>query len=146
MSTTSSDTLVDQEDSLPSEDITIRQSRVAKAMESTMPPTPLPVSPTPSLPSTPSPCHPLCTLFLRNPAFIQLLCLHLHMVLHPQLSTRGRKHTCSAPATEGAPKGSTEGTILSTSLTIPPSMQAKIHVKYGPFQEVICLHSSLGFN
>ena len=39
------DTLVDQENSLTSEDITTMQSRVARAMENTMSFTPLPASP-----------------------------------------------------------------------------------------------------
>ena len=41
------DTQVDSEDSMTSEAITTRQNQVSKAMDMTMPPTPLPVSPPP---------------------------------------------------------------------------------------------------
>ena len=42
------DTQVDPEDSMTSEAITTGQNRVSKAMDTIMPPTPLPVSPHPS--------------------------------------------------------------------------------------------------
>ena len=48
------DTQVDPEDSMTSEVITTRQNRVSEAMDTTMPPPPLPVSPPPSSPSMPS--------------------------------------------------------------------------------------------
>ena len=48
------DTQVDFEDSMASEAITPRQNPVSKAMDTTMPPTPFPVSPPPSSPSIPS--------------------------------------------------------------------------------------------
>ena len=46
------DTQVDPEDFMTSEAISTRQNRVSKAMDTTMPPTPLPVSPPPSSPPT----------------------------------------------------------------------------------------------
>ena len=47
-------TQVDPEDFMTSETISTRQNRVSKAMDTVMPPTPLPVSPPPSSPPTPS--------------------------------------------------------------------------------------------
>ena len=142
---------VDQEDSLTSEDITTRQSRVAKAMENAMPPTPLPASPPPSLPSTPyhppTPTPGTCSLFSQGTHLSSSCCAFIFTrCITPSSAPEGENTLASAPGTEGAPKVSTEGAILSTSLMIPLNMQAEIHVKYGPFQEVVCLHSSLGFN
>ena len=48
------DTQVDPKDSMTSEAITTRQNQVSNAVDTTMPPTPLPVSPPPSSPSMPS--------------------------------------------------------------------------------------------
>ena len=51
------DIQVDPEDFMASEVITTRQNQVSKAMDTTMPSIPLPVSPPPSSPSTPH-CNP----------------------------------------------------------------------------------------
>ena len=88
------DTKVDPDDSMTSEDITTGQSCVSKAMDNTMPSTPLPVSAPPSsLPCLPT-LHPLYRLHPCFPDLLSLLCLHLQLVPHLHLRTRGRKHTC----------------------------------------------------
>ena len=56
------DTQVDPEDFMTSEAITARHNRVSKAMDTAMPPTPLPVSPPPSSPSILPTLPPLCHL------------------------------------------------------------------------------------
>ena len=110
------DTLVDQEDSLTSEDITTRKSRVAKAMENTMPPTPLPVLH--YLPHLPT--YPPCALFSLGTQIYSSCCVFIFkMCITPSLVLEGENTLASAPVTEGAPRGSTEGAILSTSLMIP---------------------------
>ena len=141
------DTQVNSEDSMASETITTRQNQVSKAMDTTMPSTPIPVSPPPSSPSTPllhaspvpsSPMSPSSSPSIG--------------VSPPALPLREKSHF---PATEGAikdcshpftPAMSTEGTILTNSLMIPPDMQAKIYVEHGPLQEVLCLYFSPGFD
>ena len=138
------DTQVDPEDSMTSEAITTRQNRVSKAMDTTMPPTPLPVSPPPSSPSTasypPSPVQSSPCL----PPLLPLLCLPHQLVHHLQLSTRGRNHTWLSPSNRGSlkklrhpfiPATSTEGAIITNSSKIPLDMQAKIHVEHGPFKK-----------
>ena len=68
-------TQVDPEDSMTSEAITTRQNHVSKAMDTTMPPTPLPVSPPPSSPSMPSQTPSPVPSSPRLPGLLPLLCL-----------------------------------------------------------------------
>ena len=131
---------VDPKDFMTSEAITTRQNRVSKAMDTTMPPIPLPISPPPSSPSTPS-----CTCFPVPyspclPDLLPLLCLPHQLVHHLQFS-RGKTRLGSAPATEGALKPSshpftpatpTEGAIIINSSKIPKDMQSMIDVEHGP--------------
>ena len=72
------DTQVDSEDSMTSGAITTRKNKVPKAMDTTMHPTPLPVSPP--------------------------LCLSHQLVHHLQLCHRGRNHTWLSPSNRGSPQ------------------------------------------
>ena len=101
------DTHVDQEDSMTSEAITTRQNQVSMAMDTTMPPTPLPVSPSPSSPSTPSTSsHPPSPVpsSPHLPALLPMLCAPRELVHHLQLCTRGRNHTWLSPSNRGIPQ------------------------------------------
>ena len=84
------DTQVDPEDFMTSGAITTSKNRVSKAMDTTMSPTPLAVSPTPSSPSNPSlPPSPVPS-YPRLPALLPLLCLPHQLVHQLQLSARRR--------------------------------------------------------
>ena len=98
------DSQVDSEDSMTSEAITTRQNRVSKAMDTTMPPTPLPVSPPPSSPSTPSHHPSPVPSSSCLPALLTLLYHPHQLVPHLQLSTRGRNHTWLSPSNRGSPQ------------------------------------------
>ena len=109
------DTQVDHKDSLTSEDIITRHSRVSEAKDNTMPPTPLPVSPPPSSPSMPfHPPSPAPSSF-TSPSSPPLLCLHLRLVHHVLLSTRGEKHTCLCHSNRGNLQGLKTPILLSHS-------------------------------
>ena len=72
------DTQDDSEDSMTSEAVTTRQNQVSKAMDTTMPPTPLPVSPPPSSPSTPSFPPSRVPSSPHLPDLLPLLCLPIN--------------------------------------------------------------------
>ena len=133
---------------MASEAITTRQNQVSKSMDTTIPPTPLPVSPPPSSPSTPSLIPAPVPSSPCLPSFLPLLCLPHQLVHHH--TTLG-----SAPATEGdlmtrthpfTPATSTERAIFTTSLKIPPDMQAKIYVDMDPSKKSYASIAALDLN
>ena len=98
------DTQVDPEDSMTSEAITNRQNQVSKAMDATMPLTPLPVSPPPSSLSMPS--HPPSPV-QSSPhlqALLPLLCLPFDWCITSSSAPEGENTLASVSAAEGALK------------------------------------------
>ena len=105
---------------MTSEAITTRLNQVSKAMDTTMPPAPLPISSPPSSPSTPSSPPSLCHL----PQFSQLsshcCAFPINWCITPAQHQREKPHMAQ-PQQQRA-----------HSSKIPLDVQAKIHVEHGP--------------
>ena len=96
------DTQVDTEEFMTSEEISTRQNRVSKDMDTVMPPTPLPESPPPSSPPTPSLPPSLAVPFSYMSPSSPLIAVPSPLIgVSPPAQHQGETTLVSAPATEG---------------------------------------------
>ena len=99
------DAEVDPEDFVTSEAISTRQNQVSKAMDTVMPPTPLPVSPPPSSPSKPSiPPSPVPSSPM-SPRYPPMAVPSLSMGASPPAQHQREKSHLAQPSNRGSPQG-----------------------------------------
>ena len=99
------DTQVDPEDFMTSETITVRQNQVSKAMDTSRPPTPLPVYPPPSSASTPSlpPSLPVPSSPM-SPSSPPIAVPSPSIHTSPPVQHQRRHHTWLSPSNRGSPQ------------------------------------------